>query len=115
MHEQAIAQTIIAAAKEQERLRGKLKGIVVEVGALGHLPAGEMREVLVTLCPDWEVVVVEKPATVLCDECGYKGTPKILEKGHDHNVYKCPKCGFMMPEIITGHDIVLKEVELADT
>ena len=114
MHEQAIAQEIVAKAKEQEQLHGTLKGIVVEVGDVGHLPAHEMKEVLVAMCPAWEVKILEKKATVECEQCGFVGEPIILEKGHDHNVFKCSDCGHMMPKILDGHDIVLKEVELAD-
>lgn len=113
MHEQAIAQSVIREAKRIEEEKGKsIKRIVVEVGELGHLPAEEMQEVLENLCREWEIKIEHRKSRIECENCSYIGQPKILEKGHDHNVYKCPKCGFMLPKILDGDQIVLKEVEL---
>lgn len=107
MHEQTIAKAII----EEATKHGKVRKIVVEVGDLGHLPAHEMEEVLNTLT-DWEVKVTKKKAMVKCEECGYEGEPEILEQGHDHNVFKCSQCKAMMPTIVDGKDIILKEIEV---
>lgn len=104
MHEGFIAQKIIDKAKEQ----GTVRKIVVEVGDLGHLPASEMKEKLEEMV-DWEVEVVEVPAVVEC-KCGYKGAPKILEKAHDLTLFECPVCGKIPFRIISGEDIVLREV-----
>lgn len=106
MHEQAIAKEIIGEATKH----GKVIGITVEVGDLGHLPLEEMQEVLMTMT-QWEVSMIRKEATVAC-ECGYVGVPKILEKGHDHNVFECPECKAKMPKILDGHDIILKSVDI---
>ncbi len=103
MHETIIAKDIIETAQKQ----GVVKEIVVEVGQLGHLPINEMRDVLEELV-DWKVTVIEKKAVVRC-KCGYEGDPKVLEKGHDHNVFICPKCE-NIPEVLEGEDIVLKKV-----
>ncbi len=106
MHEQAIAQQIILEAQKQ----GNVKAITVEVGDLAHLPAGEMREILVKMT-DWKVEVRSKKAEVRC-KCGFEGEPRILQQLHDHSVYECSKCGATMPEIVAGDQIVLKEVEI---
>ncbi|MFH1589452.1 MAG: hydrogenase maturation nickel metallochaperone HypA [archaeon] len=106
MHEQTIAKAII----EEAAKHGKVKSITIEVGDLGHLPAHEMEEVLKTLT-DWKITVTKKKAIVKC-ECGYKGEPNIVEKGHDHNVFRCPKCNAMMPKILDGDQIILKELEV---
>jgi len=109
MHEQTIAKAIIQEATKH----GKVVGITVEVGDLGHLPAHEMEEVLNTLT-DWNVIITKKKATINCEVCGYKGAPKIMEQGHDHNVFRCPECKSMMPKIIDGDKIILKDVEVQD-
>lgn len=106
MHEQTIAKVIIEDANKC----GVVKAVTVEVGDLGHLPAHEMEEVLKTLT-DWDVKVVRKKATVKCS-CGFVGEPVIVEKGHDHNVFRCPKCNALMPEILDGDKIILKDVEV---
>jgi len=107
MHEQTIAKVII----EEATKHGKVKGVVVEVGDLGHLPANEMEEVLKTLT-NWNITVTKKKATIKCKACDYKGEPDIVEKGHDHTVFRCPKCKAMMPKILKGDQIILKEVEV---
>ncbi|MBW2985763.1 hydrogenase maturation nickel metallochaperone HypA [Candidatus Woesearchaeota archaeon] len=104
MHEGFIAQGIIDKAKEQ----GIVKKIVVEVGDLGHLPAKEMKAKLEEMV-DWEVEVIEVPALVEC-KCGYRGKPKILEKAHDLTLFECPQCGKIPFKIISGEEIVLKDV-----
>ncbi len=106
MHEQAIAQAII---KEAEK-HGKVKSMTLEVGDLAHLSAQETEEVLKQMT-DWDIMITQKRATVKC-ECGYEGEPEIVERGHDHLIFKCPECGDMMPKIIDGKDIKIVEVEV---
>lgn len=107
MHEQTIAKAII----EEATKHGKVESIVVEVGDLGHLPAHEMEEILNSMT-DWKVTIQEKKATIECEQCSYKGEPDIVEKGHDSTVFRCPKCKAMMPKILDGDEIILKEVEV---
>jgi len=104
MHEGLIAQKIIDKAKEQ----GTVKKITIEVGDLGHLPANEMKAKLEEMV-DWEIEVIKVPAVVEC-KCGYKGAPKILEKAHDLTLFECPVCGKIPFKIISGEEIVLKDV-----
>ena len=104
MHEQSIAQQITREAQAQ----GEVLAIVVEVGDLAHLPAGEMREVLEKMT-EWEVKVKAQKSKVKC-KCGFIGEPKILQQMHDHNIYECPACAASMPDIVEGDQIVLKEV-----
>lgn len=109
MHDTLISKDIIEAAQEHAK-HGKIKGITVEVGDLGHLPAEELNETLSSMVPDWKVKIVTKKAMVIC-ECGYEGEPDILEHSHGHSVYLCPKCK-SVPKVVEGADIVLKEVEV---
>ena len=106
MHETIIANQIISEAKKH----GKVKGITVEVGDLAHLPLHDMADALRNMTPKWQVKMVRKKAKVKCS-CGYKGEPRIIEHGHDHSVFECPKCK-NIPEVIAGKDIVLREVEI---
>ena len=108
MHEQAIAKEIIRTANEQ----GTVKGIEVHVGELAHLPADEMKDVLATMT-NWEIKIVDVEGAVEC-ECGFKGQPKILQKGHDSTVFECPECQMKMPKITAGDQIVLISVDVED-
>ena len=103
MHELVIANQIIKEAKRH----GKVKEITVEVGDLAHLPLHDIFDALEGMV-SWKIHVISKPAVVKC-VCGFKGKPNILEKGHDYNLFECPKCK-SVPEIIDGKDIVLKSV-----
>ena len=109
MHDTLISKDIIDAAQKHAK-QGKVKGITVEVGGLGHLPAEELRETLSRMVPDWELKIVNRKAIVKCT-CGYEGEPDIIEHSHGHSVYQCPKCK-SVPEVTEGKDIVLKEVEV---
>lgn len=106
MHETAIANQIIEEAKKKAQGK-KIKSITIEVGDLAHLPAKDLKEFMKTMV-DFEIVVEPKKALVKC-ECEFKGEPKILAHEHDLVLFECPKCG-KTPEILSGEDIVLKEI-----
>lgn len=106
MHEQTIAKNIIDDALKH----GKIKSITIEVGDLAHLPANEMKLILEKLT-DWKINVERKKAIISC-ECGFEGEPNIIQHLHDHSVYECPMCKRMLPLVIDGQDIVLKQVEV---
>ena len=108
MHEQGIAHNIINEAKNH----GTVKSITVECGDLGHLPANEMREVLEKMTK-WEIFIEKKKAIIKCEKCGFQGAPKILQQLHDHNIYECPECEEMFPQVLEGDKIILKSVEVA--
>jgi len=111
MHDTLISKDIIEAAeKKAAENEGKVKGITVEVGDLGHLPLEELKETLTEMKPDWNIKFVSRKAECAC-ACGFKGEPDIIEHSHGHSVYVCPKCG-NVPEITDGKDIILKEVEV---
>lgn len=105
MHETIISRNIIEEASKQ----GKVKGIVVEVGELGYLPGYELEPTLKTLV-DWDVKIIERKAVVSCS-CGFKGGPKILQRGHDMCLFECPNCG-KVPKILEGDQIRLISVEV---
>ena len=105
MHETIIANQIIEEAKKH----GTIKSIKVEVGDLGHIPIEDLKPILDRMV-DFHVDYIRKKAKVKC-KCGFIGEPKILEKGHDINIFVCPKCG-EVPDVLEGKDIKLKEVEV---
>ncbi len=104
MHESIIANKIIEKAKEH----GSVTKIVIEVGDLAHLPASDMKEVMSKLV-DWDVLVIPVKSTVKCS-CGYTGEPKIIEHAHDMTIYECPSCKKIPAEVLSGGEIILKEV-----
>ena len=103
MHETIIARNIIEEAEKH----GKVKELYLEIGQLAHVPGHELLECLKTLV-DWKIHAKEKPAKVQCD-CGYKGNPTILSRGHDHFMIECPKCK-AMPALTEGKDIKILKV-----
>ena len=105
MHETVIANKIIEDAKQH----GEIKSAVIEVGELAHITAEELRETLSNMV-NWNITITEKKAKVNCD-CGYEGTPKIIERKHDLIYFECPECG-KVPNVLEGSQIILKEVEV---
>ncbi len=103
MHETVIANNIINEAKKQ----GDVTQIYLEIGELAHVPGYELLECLERLVP-WKINSKEIKAKVECS-CGFKGHPKILERGHDSFFIECPKCT-QVPDLIDGKDIILIKV-----
>ncbi len=109
MHETIIAKKILKEAKEKAKGK-KIKSITLEVGELAHLPANELKEVLRTIA-DFKIIVKQVKAKVKC-ECGYEGPPRILAQHHDFTLFECPECS-KQPKILSGTDIVLREIKTA--
>ena len=107
MHETLILKNILAEIKKKAKGK-KVQSIILEVGDLAHLPAGELKDFL-SKTADFKVVVKSVKAKVKCI-CGYEGEPRILAHQHDLTLFECPMCG-KQPKIVSGEDIVLKEVK----
>ncbi len=103
MHEQVFVGRII----EEAQRHGRVEAITVTVGELAPIPAAELERALSVT--GWAVTVQTLPATVACP-CGFTGRPVITEKGHDYTIFHCPSCRQPFPAIITGKDVILKEV-----
>ena len=103
MHETVIANSIINEAKKH----GNVKEIFLEIGELAHVPSHELLECLKKLVK-WKINSTEIKSNVICN-CGYKGHPKILERGHDFFMIECPKCK-SFPKLIDGTEIKIKKV-----
>ncbi len=105
MHETIIANKIIEEAKKH----GKVKAISVEVGELAGIHDHDLEKTLKGMVK-WDVKVSKKNATVRCS-CGYKGRPKIVERGHDFVIFECPECK-KIPKVVDGDEVILKEVKV---
>ncbi len=111
MHETLIANNIITVA-EKRAGRKRIISITVEVGGLGHLPAEELEKTLKVMTKDkkWKIKIIKKEAKIKCS-CNFTGKPEIIERGHNSNIWQCPKCKTLSPRIIEGDKITLKEMQ----
>jgi Zn finger protein HypA/HybF involved in hydrogenase expression len=105
MHETVFAKKIIEEAEKQ----GEVKAISLEIGELANVPPEELLECLKGIV-NWDIESTIIPAKVEC-ECGFRGHPKILERGHDFFFIECPTCG-NIPDLVDGQDIILIDVIL---
>ncbi len=103
MHETAIAKNIISEAEKH----GEVESIKLDIGELAHVPGNELVECLKKLV-DWTIEWKETPARVEC-ECGFRGHPSILERGHDSFLIECPQCR-SLPALTGGNEIKIVEV-----
>ena len=103
MHELGLIKELIDKAKE----KGNVVKIVVEVGSLAGIEADHLKEHFKELV-DWEIEVKEKKGRVECD-CGFKGEPNVITRGHDFVLFNCPWCNDV-PKIIEGDEIIWREV-----
>ncbi|MBI5228473.1 hydrogenase maturation nickel metallochaperone HypA [Candidatus Micrarchaeota archaeon] len=106
MHEYSVCRQIIAEAQKH----GTPVAITLEVGELAPITVRELKSHLRELI-DWGIRVKSKKGRVAC-ECGFKGKPRVKERGHDFLLLECPKCrGARFSEVI-GDKIILKSVKV---
>ncbi len=103
MHETAIANGIISEVEKH----GNVREISLEIGELAHVPAKDLLGCLEKLV-DWKINHSEIKADSLCS-CGYRGPPKILQRGHDSFMIECPDCK-SIPELRGGTEIKILSV-----
>lgn len=107
MHEIAISKEIVKQAKEQAGKGKKITAVVIEVGELSSLTPEELTYALKNIV-DWDIRVRKVKGVVEC-ACGFKGSPRIIERAHDFVLFECPLCR-EIPAIIKGKDILLAKV-----
>ena len=105
MHETVFARRLITEANRH----GDVTEIDLEIGELAPVPALDLVETMRRLVP-WKIKFNEKQSKVTC-KCGYKGRPKILERGHDFFFIECPNCGDI-PTIDDGTEIKLIKIKV---
>jgi hydrogenase nickel incorporation protein HypA/HybF len=114
MHEYSIAQAlvdqVVTIAKDNRATRvtralvqvGKLRGIVPEVLRWGfEISAAD------TIAQGAELVIDEVPILIQCRDCG-------AENRIDWPVYICPACGSPAVNQVTGNELVLMSMEIAN-
>ncbi len=115
MHELSIAQSLIALACETAQREGAVRVIrlSVRVGAL----SGVVKESLLlsfnlaaedTACAGAVLAIEDVPLTVMCPHCQAQQTlPSIYQ-------FSCPTCGTPTPEVLTGRELDLVSIEVAE-
>jgi len=105
MHGIHIAGDLIATARKQ----GKVKKAYIELGEIANITEVDLSNQMKNLA-DFEFEISEKKASVKCD-CGYNGSPKVIERLHEAVVIECPECG-EIPLVSEGDKIILKSVDV---
>ncbi len=108
MHDTVIAVKIIADVKKRTQGK-KVIQVSLEVGELAPVEDHHIQETL-ALLSGWKVEAKETPSHVKCP-CGFRGRPKIIERGHDFVLFSCPQCG-AVPQIVKGDGIEVKDVQV---
>lgn len=114
MHELSIARSLVelASAHAAESGAAHVTRIDVRLGAL----CGIARSLYFcfepatrgTLCQGAALRIEEVPLTVFCAACNETKTPKALYN------FRCPSCGRPTPDVMTGREMELVSIELAD-
>ncbi|MFH0970463.1 MAG: hydrogenase/urease maturation nickel metallochaperone HypA [Candidatus Diapherotrites archaeon] len=105
MHEQRIINKVIQLGK----LAGAKRKVRIEVGELCDISPEHLKEHLKGQIVEWEIETIYRKAKVKCS-CGYSGTPRIIERGHDFVLFNCPSCG-EKPIVVEGGEIKIVGVE----
>jgi Zn finger protein HypA/HybF involved in hydrogenase expression len=97
-HESKVIESILKQctnAKKVKVLVGEFSGYTVE-------------EIKRALEARIDCEVEEEKGIVKC-ECGFEGSPTILEKEHDFVFFECPMCN-QIPEILKGKEVIVKDI-----
>ena len=103
MHETIIANKIIEEAKKH----GDVKQMFLEIGELAPVPPQELMDCLSSIVK-WDIKSKIIKSKAECS-CGFKGHPRILERGHDSFFIECPKCN-KIPKLVDGTEIKIIKV-----
>ncbi len=114
MHELTIAASLIDLACDHAARHGATRVTRIDV-RLG-VACGIARSLYFcfgpasrgTACAEAELHIDEVPLTVFCATCDAVKTPKALYN------FRCPDCGRPTPKVVTGREMQLVAIELAD-
>ena len=129
MHEWALAEAILASAKqvaEQEKLKGVTE-VTIKVGELQQIEPPILRFALTQLKPELfkntKFHILKAKSTLKCRACAttWQFNLKKLDKATaeaihfvpeaSHSFIKCPKCGSPDFEIISGRGVWLEDIK----
>ena len=112
MHELSIALSLLSIAEDEaERIGGKVRALHVKVGAL----SGVVKDALLfsydvasadTTLAGTRLHIEEVPVIVYCEQCREQRT---LESPQ---LFVCPACGAMTPDIRQGKELQLVSLEM---
>ncbi len=129
MHEWALAEAILASAKqvaEQEKLK-EVTEVTIKVGELQQIEPPILRFALTQLKPELfkntKFHILKAKSTLKCRVCAttWQFNLKKLDKATAeaihfvpeaaHSFIKCPKCGSPDFEIVTGRGVWLEDIK----
>lgn len=129
MHEWALAEAILASAKqvaEQEKLK-KVTEVTIKVGELQQIEPPILRFALIQLKPELfkntKFHILKAKSTLKCRVCAttWQFNLKKLDRATaeaihfvpeaSHSFIKCPKCGSPDFEIVTGRGVWLEDIK----
>ena len=129
MHEWALAEAILASAKqvaEQEKLK-KVTEVTIKVGELQQIEPPILRFALTQLKPELfkntKFHILKAKSTLKCRVCAttWQFNLKKLDRATaeaihfvpeaSHSFIKCPKCGSPDFEIVTGRGVWLEDMK----
>ena len=129
MHEWALAEAILASAKqvaEQEKLK-EVTEVTIKVGELQQIEPPILRFALTQLKPELfkktKFHILKAKSTLKCRVCAttWQFNLKKLDKATaeaihfvpeaSHSFIKCPKCGSPDFEIVTGRGVWLEDMK----
>jgi hydrogenase nickel incorporation protein HypA/HybF len=113
MHELSLARAILeGVGKQCDPARTRVFRVVVAVGSAAGVMVDSLRFAFEILARDTcvegaELVIVPTPARCRCRRCG---EPYEF----DGMIGECPGCGSLGGELLSGNEILLREIEVAD-
>ena len=104
MKETQFAEKIFEVAKE----KGKVSKIILEIGELAPISEDLLIYEIKRLI-DCDVEIKNVFSKVIC-KCGYRGSPRIVQKKFDSILFTCPKC-HSLPTVLEGDNVMLFDIK----
>lgn len=115
MHELSIAQNILEIVREyvSEERAAEVQAVKVRVGELSGVVAESLEFCFSAIISDTALKhatlkIESVPAQLHCSACGHSCSPDGL-------LFRCPGCGAGSIQLVSGTELQVIEIELADT
>ncbi len=111
MHELSIIQSMMKLVEEYAKNK-EVNKVVVKIGKMSGIEPYFLKESFDffkenTVCKNAELEIIECVVKVKCLECGE------ISEIKDFN-FKCPKCGSIKTEIVSGEEMHIEYIEVKE-
>jgi hydrogenase nickel incorporation protein HypA/HybF len=119
MHELSMAEAIVDTVMDvaDKNNAQEILEVTIEIGRLTMLNPEQLKFLLDVISEDTllegaEIIIEEVPVEIECRACEFTGLANTDDSDHYLTVVRCPQCGEMDLEIVTGRECNVKTIKI---